>query len=293
MKEKMESQREVTSNGKLLEGKIITNLDEFIDEHRYIPRSMAVLRQIGNLRLNGETGTGKTHLVYALAQKMGLPLWEIVLTRDVSRWDLLATDILESGTSKVRKGIVVQWLESEGGILYLDGANYCEPSIFSLVESLGDFRGNVYVPELQSEFKRTKKHFLIISFNPAEKSGYSGTYLMNIATMRRFEGLIIDYLGITKETQLIKGVCGDYNFARKWVEIANKTRTLYRTAKLRTPLTTGNLINYAKLWKHEHIAEEELVEIAKSLYPDEEHDTFVSLFEESKSAKQIFQEETQ
>lgn len=270
-------------------GKIVSGIN-FVDEHRYIPRSHAILRQVGNLRLVGETGTGKTTLVYALAQKLGMPLHEVVLTRDISRWDLLATDILEKGDTQTRKGIVIQWLESEGSFLYLDGANYCEPSIFSLVESLGDFRGNVYVPELQRVYKRTAKHYLVISFNPAEKSGYSGTYLMNIATMRRFEGLIVDYLSIQKETELVKGICKDYNFARKWVEIANKTRTLYRKAKLRTPLTTGNLKNYAKLWKNEHLDEEELVEIAKSLYPEEEQETFARLFETSKSASQMLQQ---
>jgi len=270
-------------------GKIVTDIN-FVDEHRYIFRSMAILKQVGNLRLVGETGTGKTTLVYALAQKMGLPLWEIVLTRDISRWDLLCTDVLEEGSTKSRKGLVVQWLESEGGILYEDGANYCEPSIFSLNESLADFRGNVYVPELQKIFKRTDKHFLIISFNPAEKTGYSGTYLMNIATMRRFEGLNIEYLSIPEETKLIKEISQNYTFARKWVEIANKTRTLYKKGKLRTPLTTGNLINYAKLWKQEKLAEEEILDIAKSLFPEEEHDTFTRLFEDSKSVGEMLEQ---
>lgn len=271
-------------------GKLITGLNPFIDEHDYIKRSMAILRTVGNLRLVGETGTGKTHMVYALAEKTGLPLYEVVLTRDISRWDLLAQDILESGTSKVRKGIVMQWLESEGSILYLDGANYCEPSIFSLVESLGDFRGNVYVPELQRIYKRTSKHYLIISFNPSEKSGYSGTYLMNIATMRRFEGVIVEYLSIQNETDLVKKVCDSYNFARKWVEIANKTRILYKRGTLRTPLTTGNLLNYGKLYKQEHLAEEEILEIAKSLYPEEEQNLFARLFETGKTVEEILRE---
>lgn len=271
-------------------GKLITGLNPFIDEHDYIKRAMAILRTVGNLRLVGETGVGKTHMVYALAEKTGLPLYEVVLTRDISRWDLLAQDILESGTSKVRRGIVLQWLESEGSILYLDGVNYCEPSIFSLVESLGDFRGNVYVPELQRVYRRTGKHYLIISFNPSEKAGYSGTYIMNIATMRRFEGVTMEYLGIQQETDLVKKVCESYNFARKWVEIASKTRILYKRGTLRTPLTTGNLINYGKLYKQEHLAEEEILEIAKSLYPEEEQNLFARLFETGKTVEEILKE---
>ena len=268
-------------------GKIITGI-HFIDEHRYIPKATAILNQVGNLRVTGETGTGKTYLVHMLAQITELPLFEDVLTRDVSRWDLLGQDILESGSSAVRKGIVTQWLEAEKAILYLDGANYCEPSIFSLIESLGDFRGTVFVPELNRVYERTKNHFLIISFNPAEKIGYSGTYQMNIATMRRFEGFSVEYLSIAKETELIKEICDNYTFARKWVEIANKTRKLYQKGMVRTPLTTGNLKNYAKLWKYEHMAEDEIIDIAKSLYPEEERDTIVRLWESSDSAQDMF-----
>lgn len=268
-------------------GKIVTDV-EFIDEHRYVPKAIGILNQVGNLRLTGETGTGKTYLTYALAQKLEMPLFEDVLTRDTSRWDLLGQDILESGSSTVRKGIVTQWLEAERAMLYMDGANYSEPSIFSLFESLADFRGNVFIPELNRVYKRTKDHLLVISFNPAEKIGYSGTYQMNIATMRRFEGFTMEYLSEDKETKLIKAICGNYNFARKWVEIANKTRVLYRKGQLHTPLTTGNLKNYAKLWKFEHMAEEDIIDIAKSLYPEEQHTTVVRLWESSKSAQQMF-----
>ena len=254
----------------------------FIDEHDYIRRSLAILRTCGNLRLTGETGTGKTTLVYKLAEVFQKHLFEQVLTRDISRWDLLACDTLKEGNTKARKGIIVKWLESEeGGILYLDGFNYAENGIVSLLESLSDFRGNVYIPELEKTYKRTPNHYLVISFNPTEKTGYSGTFIQNIATMRRFEGLIIDYLSITEETKLIKTFSKNYEFARKFVEIANKTRKLYKESKLRTPLTTGNLINYAKLWKDERLTEEEIIQIAKSLYPDDEWSMFERLYEEN------------
>lgn len=255
---------------------------KYVDEHDYIPKSLAILETVGNLRLVGETGCGKTTLVHALSAQLNLPLFEIVLTRDVTKWDLLACDILVKGETKTRSGIIKQWLESKGGILYLDGFNYSEPSILSLIEPLADFRGSVWIAELGTSFKRSKKHYLVISYNPSEKSGYSGTFVENIATIRRFEGLIIDYLSPRKETTLIQGFCGNkYDFARKFVEIARKTRALYKQGKLRTPLTTGNLINYAKLYHEKSLSEEELIEIASSLYPEEERDLFVRLFEDS------------
>jgi MoxR-like ATPase len=271
------SEHEISEIG----GKLIKTVN-FVDEHGYLKKSLAILRQVGNLRLVGETGTGKTTLTYAIAQKTKLPLYETVLTRDTSRWDLLACDTLKEGSSQVRKGLVVKWLEAtEGGILYLDGFNYGDNGVVALIESLADFRGNVWIPELEKTFTRTANHYIIISYNPTEKTGYSGTFMQNIATIRRFEGLVIDYLSETEEKKLLKDVSGNYEFSAKFVSLANKTRKLYRESKLRTPLTTGNLINYGKLFKAKELDEDEIIVIASSLYPEDEISMFKRLYEES------------
>lgn len=268
-------------NTKLENSGILCRGIEFVDEHNYIEKARAILEVVGNLRLVGETGTGKTTLVHKLAELLEVPLFEIVLTRDVTKWDLLACDTLKAGSTETRDGIIIQWLNSEKGLLYIDGFNYAEPSIISLLESLADFRGNVYIPEYKKQFVRTAQHYLVISYNPSEKSGYSGTFIENIATIRRFEGLIIDYLSPKNERDLIQKFSGKYDFAAKWVEIAKKTRTEYENGKLRTPLTTGNLINYAKLFKAK-MAEEDIIDIASSLYTaKEERALFLSFYEDS------------
>lgn len=259
---------------------------DFVDEKNYIEKSRSILEVVGNLRLVGETGTGKTTLVHKLAELLEVPLFEIVLTRDVTKWDLLACDTLKAGSTETREGIIIQWLHSERGLLYIDGFNYAEPSIISLLESLADFRGNVWIPELKKTFTRTKFHYLVISYNPSEKSGYSGTFIENIATIRRFEGLIIEYLSPQKERDLIKKFAGGdgkaYEFASKFVEIAHKTRTEYENGKLRCPITSGNLINYAKLFKEAKMAEEDIKDIASSLYTaKEERSLFLTFFEDS------------
>jgi len=263
-----------TQNG----GKLIIDV-EYIDERGNIPICLKILKNVGNLRLVGETGVGKTKMVHKLAEMTKMPLFEVVLTRDTSRWDLISTDILREGETRIREGIILLWLKAPKGILYLDGFNYAEPNIISLVESLADFRGSIWISELQQTFTRSAEHYLIISYNPSEKSGYSGTFLENIATIRRFEGLVIDYLSIPEETKLIKSKCNnDYEWARKWVEIADKSRNLYKDGKLRTPLTTGNLINYAKLHS-EGVADEDLLSIAQSLFNEVERQTFQRLYE--------------
>ena len=273
------SEIKITESG----GKIITKgTINFVDvEHDYIRKAKAILKNVGNLRLVGETGTGKSTLAYKLAESTGKQLFETSLTIDVSRWDLLACDTLQGGNTEIRKGIVTQWLEAkEGGILFVDEFNFGANGVVSLFNSLSDFRGSVWVPELGRSLQRTPNHWLIIAYNPTEKSGYSGTCIQNIATMRRFEGLIIDYLSEIEERKLVQAFCGNYEFSAKWVEIAKKTRDYYRKGKLRTPITTGNLINYAKLYK-DNMAEDDLIEIAKSLYPEDEWSQFVRFYEEA------------
>jgi len=266
-------------------GKIVKGV-KFVDDFNYTEKALEILKCVGNLRLVGETGTGKTTLVYHLAEKLGLPLFECVLTRDTSRWDLLATDTLVKGETAIREGLIMAWLKSEKGILYLDGFNYAEPNIVSLTESLGDFRGNIFIPELNETFSRKKEHYLIISYNPSEKSGYSGTFVENIATIRRFEGLIIEYIGESSETKLLKKIYPDYEWCRKFVELAQKTRTLYKEGDFNTPITTGNLKNYAKLKKN-GMADTDIIEIASSLFKESQRESFRRMFEDLEKSGKI------
>lgn len=261
-------------------GKKIKNI-VYIDDRGYVSKATKILETVGNLRLIGETGVGKTTLIYKLAESFNTPLFECVLTRDTSRWDLVASDTLKKGETVIRKGIIIAWLESKGGILSLNGFNYAEPNIVSLVESLADFRGVIYVPELQKEYKRSDKHYLIIDYNPSEKAGYSGTFIENIATIRRFEGIVIDYLGVLKETKHLQKYFNEYEWCRKIVELASKTRTLYKLGKFNTPITTGNLINYAKLRKA-GMDDTEIIEIASSLFKESQRESFKRLFEDVK-----------
>jgi len=266
-------------------GKIVEGVN-YIDDYDYTRKATKILTCIGNLKLKGETGTGKTTFVYQLAQDMKVPLFECVLTRDTSRWDLLATDTLNKGDTEIREGIIIAWLKSETGILYLDGFNYAEPNIVSLVESLADFRGNVFIPELNEIFTRGKGHYLIISYNPSEKSGYSGTFVENIATMRRFEGLVMEYIGESSETKLLKKWYSDYEWRRKFVALATKTRTLYKEGEYSTPITTGNLINYAKL-KANGLSDSEIVEIASSLFKEAQRESFLRMFENLEKTEKL------
>lgn len=257
----------------------------FIDENGIIDDATKILKCVKNLCLIGETGSGKTTLAHHIAETLNMQLFEHTLSIDTNRWELVASDILQKGETKVRDGIVLMWLKASKGILLINGFNYAPANVVSLFESLADWTNKIYIPELQQDFNRSEDHYIILTMNPYEKSGYAGTHQTNIATMRRFEPIYVHFLSPMKETELLMKYFNDYNWIRKLVEFANKTRTLYREGKLTMPLTPGNLINYANL-KAVDMADSRIVSIACAHYLEEERPTVKRLWEETEDLKE-------
>lgn len=269
----------------------------FIDEGNYENKAMSILKAVGNLRLIGDTGVAKTTLVHHLAGKHNWKLFEEQLSQESSRWDLLGCDTLVKGSTEVRGGIIYQWLMTKPEspdqmiVLYLDEYNHANPSVTTLLNSLTDFRGKIRIPEFSKDYFRLPNHKLIISMNPAEKSGYTGTFLTNIAQARRFESIRMEYLNITSELKLLTGQKfndggfeltpqkADYRIIRKLVELAQKTRTLYTSGKLSMPITTGNLLNYIKIYEL-GLGEEELLEVICAMFRYDESSKIISVWGE-------------
>jgi len=264
---------------------LLGRVDEFVDEWGIERKALMILKRVGNLRMIGETGTGKTHFIHYLCEKHDLKLWEFSLTSDTERWDLLASDILKEGTTKTREGVILLWLnDPEGGVCFLDEFNYAQPNVTTLINQLSDFRRSIWVPELQQRLHRSNKHYLVIAMNPYEKIGYSGTFQTNIAQMQRFESIVFDFLSPKSETKLLLKVYDNYEWVRRLVEFANKIRGLYRKGELTTPITTGNLKNYC-IFRKEGLEEKEIIEIASSLFLEEERPVVRRLWEEEEAEK--------
>jgi len=287
----------------------------FIDEDEYEKKAMAILRVSGNLRLIGETGVGKSTIVQFLTEKHKWELYEFALSTDTSSWDLLAQDYLtarEGGTTTVqRTGPVVDWLTVPEGrdpkkpqVLFLDEFNYAQPSVLTIMNMLSDFRKKLYVPELKDSpilkrlgikepmLMRSDKHYLVIGMNPAERAGYAGTFTMNIAQLRRFESLELSYLSQQAESRLLETQTKcSHEEAMKYVSMANQTRALYRVGRLSTPITTGNLLNYARLSVQEKLKDAEIAQIMGAMYLQTERDTVNALWKGKTSAEQIMKQE--
>jgi MoxR-like ATPase len=261
---------------------------DFVDTSNEEKKFLTIAENPGNIRLVGETGTGKSTLVHHVAKKHEWKVYQYSLTQETTRYDLLAERTLENGTSGVNEGIVLLWLKEKADkgkkvVLFLDEYNYARPECKSFVNQLADFRRSIWVPELKQEFTRSDDHVMVIAMNPHEKVAYGGTVEENLAQVRRFETIRLDWLRIDQETKIVKAYCSPtaegYAFARKMSEWANKIRRNYRNNNLTAVLTTENLKTYGSWHKEGSLVEKEIVEIALGLFPEEERDGVNRLWE--------------
>jgi len=170
----------------------------FLDNgERYVERIARALSYFKQCALIGPSGTGKTHIVYMVAELAQLPLWEINCGLQTSVFDLFGRYI-GLGKENWIDGLIVNWLR-KGGILYLDEANMMKQDIATRLNPVLDARGHMVLNEKDNELITRHKHaYLIISMNPVS-SEFAGTKPLNAAMRRRLSvWLNFDYMSVGK-----------------------------------------------------------------------------------------------
>jgi nitric oxide reductase NorQ protein len=226
---------------------------EYIDHgQRYVERIMRALYYFKQCALIGPSGTGKTHIVYAVAEIAGLPLWEINCGLQTSAFDLFGRYI-GLGKENWVDGQIVSWCR-QGGILYLDEANMMKQDVATRLNPLLDTRGHIVLNEKDNEIiPRHPLSYVIISMNPFSVE-FAGTKPLNAAFRRRMSVWInFDYLSTgskvnESEIELIEergGVAKE--IALQMVRAAANLRASYKKGDLPYAPSVGDLINWAKL----------------------------------------------
>ncbi len=214
-----------------------------------IGRALAFFRQVA---LIGPSGTGKTHIVYLVAELAGLPLWEINCGLQTSVFDLFGRYI-GLGKENWIDGLITSWCRN-GGILYLDEANMMKQDVATKLNPILDQRGHMVLTEKDNEIiQRHKDAFLIISMNPVS-SEFAGTKPINAAMRRRMSvWLNFDYMSVgtkidQKEIDLVVKITGvQRQIAEKIVKVGAELRRQYKSGELPYGPSIGDLINWAKI----------------------------------------------
>ncbi len=233
----------------------------FLDNgEKYVERITRALSYFKQCALIGPSGTGKTHIVYLVAELGRLPLWEINCGLQTSVFDLFGRYI-GLGKENWIDGLITNWCR-QGGILYLDEANMMKQDIATKLNPILDARGHMVLTEKDNEMIHRHKHaYLIISMNPFSAE-FAGTKPINAAMRRRMSvWLNFDYMSVgkkvdKKEIELVVAKAGvHWEVAEKIVEVGAKLREEYRTGDLPYAPSIGDLVNWGLL-----IADGETVE---------------------------------
>jgi len=229
------------------------NTPDFVDRgEKYVERIVRALYYFKQCSLIGPSGTGKTHVVYIVAEICGLPMYEINCGLQTSTYDLFGRYI-GLGKENWIDGQIIMWCRN-GGILYLDEANMMKQDIATRLNPLLDTRGHIVLTEKDNEIvQRHPFGYLIISMNPFS-SEFAGTKPLNAAFRRRMAVWInFDYLSVGEkicpdEVTLIQKRSGvDDGIALKVVKVGSELRRQYKNGDLPYGPSPGDLINWATL----------------------------------------------
>jgi len=226
---------------------------EYIDSgQHYVERIVRALYYFKQCSLIGPSGTGKTHIVYLVAELCGLPVWEVNCGLQTSSYDLIGR-FIGLGKENWIDGMVTRWLKA-GGIMYLDEANMMKQDVATRLNPVLDTRGHLVLNEKDNEIVgRHKYGYLIVSMNPYSAE-FAGTKPLNAAMRRRMAVWInFDYTSVGSKISslevemLLKRSKIDKDMAYKIVQVGSELRRQYKAGDLPYGPSLGDLINWATL----------------------------------------------
>ena len=226
---------------------------EYIDSgQHYVERIVRALYYFKQCSLIGPSGTGKTHIVYLVAELCGLPVWEVNCGLQTSSYDLIGR-FIGLGKENWVDGMVTKWLRA-GGVMYLDEANMMKQDVATRLNPVLDTRGHLVLNEKDNEVvERHKYAYLIISMNPYSAE-FAGTKPLNAAMRRRMAVWInFDYTSVgdkispVEVKMLMKRSKIDEEMAYKIVQAGAELRRQYKAGDLPYGPSLGDLINWATL----------------------------------------------
>jgi len=195
------------------------------------------------LMIIGPAGIGKSTLAQAVYAHMGMPMVTISANSDFDYYCSLvkSTGIKDGSTHEVESKLMIAARNGYG--LLVDEIRSLKPERAMVFNSFLQDR----VLELGDRTMKLHRHTRVIA-TANEGDEYLGAGGLDPSTEDRFVKIYLDYLDTPEETKVVAKRSGnkDNGLIRKMVEIAQKTRKQYEHGEISQPITTRNLITWAK-----------------------------------------------
>lgn len=206
--------------------------------------------------ISGESGNGKTKMVYESCAIAGRELVRANITESTDEDDLIGGYRLVNGETVWQDGPVVESM-NRGAILLLDEINLASPKIMCLQPVL---EGNPIYIKKTNTIMHPKPGFNVIATANTKGKGtddgrYIGSNTLNEALLDRFAITIEhEYPSVDVENKILKNILESYDsateensvFSKKLVDWARIIRDTFSAGGVEEVITTRRLIHILK-----------------------------------------------
>lgn len=195
--------------------------------------------------LIGETGTGKTTAIKALAKANNKDLIRVNLSGSTGQDELLGKWLANEKGLYWQNGEIIRAMLN-GSWLVLDEINASLPEVLFILHSLLDDDRQITLKEKNGEVITPHKDFRIFAtMNPPAE--YAGTKELNKALLSRFP-IVLNIEYSTKESDIITNQTGlEKEQADKLVVIAKEIRQAKEVGAISLTASTRDIINAGRL----------------------------------------------
>ncbi|MBT43259.1 MAG: hypothetical protein CMF12_12115 [Idiomarina sp.] len=170
------------------------------------------------LRLWGPSGSGKTEFVYALGDRMNMPVYPVPIHAGLLPSDVLVSkELVSSDKGVVTKDRLLPLAQAylNGGIVLIDEVDHANEAMQTFLQALLDGKP-LSIPEAGLVIKKHPQCYIFATSNTTGEGGsaqYSSTQKENEAFRQRFSFLYFGYLSSQDEVAVL---------AKEWPELPSK-----------------------------------------------------------------------
>lgn len=188
-----------------------------------------------NVLLVGETGTGKTHAVYNVANSIDKNVIRVNFDKSATPEDLIGEYQPNGIAGKFvwNNGVLINAME-EGKIFVADEINAGTPEVMFYLNSILDEDKSITLKQHNGEIIKAHKDFCFVAtMNPET---YTGVNKMNTALLDRFD--VVLFYDYDEKIEKTLGIASDL------IKFAKKIRKSYSMGQVSMPISTRGLLQY-------------------------------------------------